>query len=434
MGNNADTETFRTVLSQAAPRLSYTPEDKGKDPILRNSRHCDLEAWPELDSPVLWLGFDAETLNKSQYAGILKDNIHGVSELARLRASAKVSSRKRTRKFTTPADMGSHLIKRGNRVLKPALKYAKKHLNLAPGAQLKSKVHEDSSTSVMGCLEGAPLGLDHKVTLRVNSKKDVLVIGLGRPSTSFDATLVLSQGRPWLTSDNSMKKESKLLLRQLAYHCAMAKTRYGYIRTEKDLTVCRFSGMIFSAAACVGAAGFESQRMKDATVEIESIPSTPRDISDEKQLTPDLALWWLCMMRLWELKTGDNKQTGLQESRETAQLSQFQGQRLHVSQFDAPMPVVPNPFQTSEAAVMGNQQGNKAHGNQLDIGNMNDQGFNFGQANQMQMEWSFSNNPNVVITSAWDPTLSNAVPDNNDHDMDMEISWGVEDENAEGQA
>lgn len=68
MGNNAGTETFRTVLTQATPQLLYTPEDKSNDPILRNSKHCDLEEWPDLVHPVLWLGFDAETLNKSQYA------------------------------------------------------------------------------------------------------------------------------------------------------------------------------------------------------------------------------------------------------------------------------------------------------------------------------------------------------------------------------
>lgn len=111
-----------------------------------------------------------------------------------------------------------------------------------------------------------------------------------------------------------------------------------------------------------------------------------------------------------------------------------------------PMPGVPYPFQASGAGAVGTQQGNEAPGNQLDIGNMDDQGFNFEQANQTQMEWNFSSNPTVFVTPAWDSNLgtiqedvakvpSNAGPDSTDHDMDnMEISWDVEDESAEGQA
>lgn len=223
---------------------------------------------------------------------------------------------------------------------------------------------ENDKSSISGFSRSAPLGTDHTVAFQRISDQDVLVVGLVRPSTVFEVHLLLrasqeNELKPASTDQSRrigpIEKEGLLLLRQLAYHCAKKKTRYGYIMTEKALTACRFSRMASPTAA--RAAELEIEKWKDVEVEVARVPWGSWG---KKHLTTDLALWWLCMMALSELETKDNKKSGSQETREAEELPHISDQGSQVG-LEALMPVVLPPLQ---AGAMGDQQENEAQDNQ----------------------------------------------------------------------
>lgn len=430
-----DTKTIRAMLSLQKPTVSYTPDIKARDPSLQKSKQGILQEWPEVDTPGHWQGFNADTLNilnKSDYGHILDLKTQKASmELAALRTSIEDSTWKEN--LTTAADV-EQLLKWNHKVLKRTLDLSVTQLGRHPSACVCSHMHNDE-TSITGYSRLTPLGIDHTVTLEGNSTQDVLVIGLVRPSTLFDANLLLPRPRKLFRSKQSrqVENESLYLLRQLAHHCSSNETRYGYIMTEKALTACRFS----DKACAVGEAELEGQKLKDMMVEIARIPWS---IADEKELTTDLALWWLCMMQLSEIEKKGPTRVGSQGTRETGQGTRETEQLPHIpDQCVAPMPVVLSP----QADAMENQHENEAPGTQLDIGE-GDQSFSFEQEHAIMMDCDPSNNSNAVITPAWDPlfpiqqdfidTPSNVFyppPVMMDTDMDQR-NW--EYERSEGQA
>lgn len=67
-------------------------------------------------------------------------------------------------------------------------------------------------------------------------------------------------------------------VRQLAHACSLAGAHYGYIQTEEDLTVCKFTSTTGQMSA-----------------QITTISWTNAGPND---LTTDLGLWWLCILAL----------------------------------------------------------------------------------------------------------------------------------------
>lgn len=173
--------------------------------------------------------------------------------------------------------------------------------------------------------------------------RHALVVGLARPSTTFNPSLLLYGKRdPASTNSSWIGKGSLFLLRQLAHHCDQEETRSGYIMTEEEFTACRFYDMPSTAA---GTAGTDYQDVKERGAELVRIPW--RHSCQDVELTTDLALWWLCMKRLSQLENGDPTRTGSQETHDTEQFPRIPHQGLHVG-FNAQMPVVPPPLQASE--------------------------------------------------------------------------------------
>lgn len=385
MDHEPVTKTLREMLTLEKPKVSYKPESGVRISMLQRSKNSSVQDWPQVNNPENWLGFDAKTLNES-YGGILDGRVYTATKVASLHAQAKECILQH--EITTPAEVG-YLIKWNDTLLRDGLEHGKAHIKQHNGACLQYQVFENED-SIIGCLKGAPLGADHTVKLGGSPNDHGLVVGLGRPSTCFDAAVLLPLGNYLYSRSerNRIHKESMCLLRQLADKCIRTRTRYGYVVTETTLTACRFSDM--QSAIQDGA---EAVCENDKQMKVEMVRIPWGDWSKDR-LTTDLALWWMCMMRLSELEKGPSR-VGSQGTSETEQLSHIP------NQCNAPMSVVLPPLLDG---AMVNQQHNEDPENQPGIGE-GDQSFAFQQEDPMMMDCDPSNNSNAIITPAWNPNL-----------------------------
>ena len=95
----------------------------------------------------------------------------------------------------------------------------------------------------------------HLISLRAASPVHLLV-GNARPAVKFSFRGVLSH-------EGALRDMYRLPLAELGYACRVANTRYGYIQTEEELVVCRFSNSTET--------GDGVDNPKDMTVEIASV-------------------------------------------------------------------------------------------------------------------------------------------------------------------
>ncbi|KAI1780197.1 hypothetical protein F4818DRAFT_453923 [Hypoxylon cercidicola] len=173
--------------------------------------------------------------------------------------------------ITKSADV-NHLIKWNDDMIVPTLRFAKEHLRIGDGVHIRTKIAAPDKSAIARIRNG-PLSLmvDHLIMLDDWPKQN-LVVGLGRPSLKF-------QGRMLADRLGNTSKEALWPLRQLANVGDITKTRYGYIQTNEDLTVCCFSREA-------------PDHWKAAVMPI------PWSRHGENQLTTDLALWWLSMLAM----------------------------------------------------------------------------------------------------------------------------------------
>ncbi|KAI0391759.1 hypothetical protein F5Y17DRAFT_468004 [Xylariaceae sp. FL0594] len=212
---------------QVTPRQILT---QPKRPIQGGSGLTNSQGykWPELGNRIaLWEEFNLNTLNAS-YGHILDSPIPEMGEIRPRPQEALVG-------LTVNSDSDvNRLIMWNDAVLRPTLAYAKSRLRLNEGVLLRHQVTTPDMTSLAAIPGRLP------------------------PPDGWE---------PWP-------------LRQLAQACVLAKTRYGYIQTEEEVTVCCFSSV---------------EGDKKLKAFIMPIPLTRHGAS---VLTADLALWWLCMLAM----------------------------------------------------------------------------------------------------------------------------------------
>lgn len=390
------------MLTLLKPEVSCNPGTWKGSSIQKSKQHI-RQGWPQVTKPNLkpWSSFDANTLNAlnmKDYGYILDLEIHPdmSPDRLRLRAGRAIGGMK----LTSPAHI-INLIKWNDKVLQQTLGFAKTYLKRHTGANLRYRVG-DSETSDIRRQTGILLDIDHIVKLEGFPKNHALVIGLARPSTTFNPSLLLyGKVDPASTNSSWIEKDSLFLLRQLAHHCDQEETRYGYIMTGEEFTACHFYDMPSTAA---GTAGTDYQDVKEMGVELVRIPW--RHSGQDVELTTDLALWWLCMKRLSQLENGDPTRTGSQETHDTEQFPHIPHQGLHVG-FNAQMPVVPPPLQASE--------------NHLDV---DGQSPDSEESDDMSIDmWgSEEQDPNLVTTQEEDTEIPSNQPPKM-IDTAMEENW-----------
>ncbi|KAI1317342.1 hypothetical protein F5Y16DRAFT_419781 [Xylariaceae sp. FL0255] len=280
MVQGSGTTTLRHLLTQSKPPVPCTA---------RNSRNTSKSEWPELKPASIsrWDDFNFETLNRSY--GFLLDLELPLEEL---RGAPEAATVLRGVAITTHAEI-QQLIVWNDSVLQPALNSAKKLLNLHVGVELKHMLSLDNTPFYMRPGDGPSVRVDHCVALDdVPSFK--LVMGLGRPASKV-------QAHKLFTDPDKTSLEHRWPLRQLANLCEEAQTRYGYIMTEENLTVCCFYRKEASSgeAARANVAGRPARTAVAADAEwLVAIMPVPWTRHGESQLITDLALWWLCMLAL----------------------------------------------------------------------------------------------------------------------------------------
>ncbi|XXH01049.1 hypothetical protein Hte_007400 [Hypoxylon texense] len=261
MANNANIVTLRRLLTQSKPEV----------PCKTNAKKNTSGKWPEViaSNIRLWNEFNLNILNES-YGHILDIEIPAGKLAGRPRAEAVLNDVE----ITKPIDT-MHLIGWHDRILRPTLAFAKKHLQLHEGLTLEQYVSPDKKEFERN---QPNLRIDHYVKL-ADYPVASLIVGLGLPSSKF-------QGRRLADRPEAASKDSLLPLRQLANLCDKASTRYGYIVTDQDLLVCCYYKTAVPGSTAAAA---------NWKVALMPVPWTRYG---EGQLTTDLALWWLCMLAL----------------------------------------------------------------------------------------------------------------------------------------
>lgn len=250
--------TLRRILSQPKPIVPRKTKS--------NKNTKARPEWPGITAQTIkvWDDFNLDNLNES-YGHILDLPIPGKG-LAVPDPSEVLS----TIEIVKP-DHIRHLIGWNDKALRPTLDFAKTYLNLYNGVRLYHRTSTADGSAIARIPGAARIQVDHLVALDEYPVAN-LVVGIGRPSSKF-------QGRKLASRPENANIENVLPLRQLANLCMIAKTRYGYIQTEEDLLVCRFSK-------------YQKDLWKVALMPI------PWSRHGENQLTTELALWWLSMLAM----------------------------------------------------------------------------------------------------------------------------------------
>ncbi|OAA61822.1 hypothetical protein SPI_04681 [Niveomyces insectorum RCEF 264] len=262
----ASNMTLRFALSQVKPDV---PCSSKPAPTYRRPD------WPELNVNV-WSEFNLDTLNKS-YGWVLDAPIALVTH--------------QPDEVITPAALASAVIQDGhvpnqlfawnNIVLQQTCNDAKDALEITPGIVVRGEHGTVDTQKGIKLRNGSRYLLDHKITLDQNDEP-YLVLGLGAPSTICSGHVLRN---PTLGESHGSHKWP---LRRLANLCKIANTRYGYIQTERELIACCFTRT---------AAGTDSEPSWSV-----SIQSVPWSSYGSAVLTTDLALWWLTMLALSDVK------------------------------------------------------------------------------------------------------------------------------------
>ncbi|KAG6006877.1 hypothetical protein E4U21_006596 [Claviceps maximensis] len=247
--------TLRHVLTQAKP----SPRRTWTKPFSKNTANSN---WPKLDSISIWNEFNLTNLNDS-YGHILDLSLADpLSPMADEILEDVVLARAR--------DM-NHLIRWNNEIIAFTIRFAKTQLRLYPGSMLGLKytpVDQPVEVKLPGM---PPVFLNHIISLDDHTER-FLVVGFGRQSPRWS-------GRELARELDRPRAALVWPLQQLANICRRAETRYGYIQTDEELVVCRFS-------VCA-----------NGHFNVKFMP-VPWSKNGADALTTDLALWWLCMLAM----------------------------------------------------------------------------------------------------------------------------------------
>ena len=256
----ANTTTLRQALTQNKP---FVPCDMAPG---RNTAAPDppRPSWPD-PTITIWDEFNLANLNES-YGHVLDTPVLE-ARLPFHRADQVLYgiSIERERDI-------KHLIRWNDLLMQRALRLAKSHLELYPGHVLCHRLSTADGSRTAKLLDKSHTFVVHHVLGLQQYPAHHFVVGLGRSSSKWDGTVLAAQPDTTII-------EHRLPIRQLANICREARTRYGYVQTDRELVVCCFSRD-------------ENDRWTAAIMPIPWTGGGPWN------LTSDLALWWLCMLAM----------------------------------------------------------------------------------------------------------------------------------------
>ncbi|TRX91316.1 hypothetical protein FHL15_007738 [Xylaria flabelliformis] len=241
--------TLREALTQAKPVVSNLfgrgsrdrPEILGVRPVTRITR---------------WDDFCMKTLN-DEYGPLLDREMSASACASVPKAESELFDIK-IRKLTDIP----HLIQWNDKMVNATLSWAKDECELCPGLELQTNAVVPNAISS---------SLDHWIALD-NVMLQPLVNGMAWLSSTIKTRKIFN-------GVNELSNVESRPLQQLAY--ISQRARYGYIMTDRDLLVCRFS---------------KAPSGDNFEVSLMLVPWSASGSS----LTTDLAIWWLCMKALSE--------------------------------------------------------------------------------------------------------------------------------------
>lgn len=267
--------TLRHSLVQEKPAFRCASKNYGT---------TSVKSWPFLEL-VEWQEFNLNELNNS-YGHILNLPATGPHWDAPVPTAA-------TELGNTAINIDQDilgLIGWNAKLLCTPLRFAKRSMSLYQGIELHhahSTPDKQLKTTVPGQQQGPHA--DHIISLN-SSPPQNLVAGIGRTSRKFNGAIVLAS----LAARKELAKRLTWPMRQLANLCRTLDTRYGYMQTDQELVVFRFSRIDHQNEN--DDHGEENGLVTEwFQAEVKSIPWTTHG---EQQLTTDLSLWWLGMLAL----------------------------------------------------------------------------------------------------------------------------------------
>ncbi len=261
----ADTTTLRQVLTQKKPPVRCYVEP-GPNTAAPAPNPETNKTWPT-PTITIWDEFSLANLNES-YGHIL-DRPTPAACLPCPQANQELSGLS----IEVEHDVRK-LIGWNNALMGPALQLAASRLELYTGRGLyysHSTAEKNKSNNASLLDQFRSSQVDHVIGLD-DFPVHHFVVGFGRSSSKWI-------GRALAAQRDNPTMNLLLPVRQLANICRAAKTRYGYVQTDKEVVVCCFSRD-------------DSDRWKAAIMPI------PWSRHGPEVLTTDLALWWLCMLAM----------------------------------------------------------------------------------------------------------------------------------------
>lgn len=256
MPDQAQTTTLRRLLTREKPAVPSTITSTNKS----NGDWAKLKK----TRARIWDEFNLDNLNKG-FAHILDTQLP--EELVQL-PSPDTTLGGLT--INVPHDL-FRFTEHNNSVMKPCLNVAKFLLGFQPGVALRHS-HSSADRTLVCKVPDIPgkTNVDHFIGID-DFPHSHLLVGFVRPSSKWS-------GRKLANCLGDPPISQLLSLSQLANQCVLAKTRYGYIQTDEELTVCRFA-----------------TRNSEQTVAFMPVPWSRHGPGT---LTTDLALWWLAVLAM----------------------------------------------------------------------------------------------------------------------------------------
>jgi hypothetical protein len=243
--------TLRELLSREKPIISH--------PSPTTDNTIDAE-WPELRNIKIWSEFTLGSLNES-YGHILD------RDLSQNTPEPPESEALPHDVISSDEDINI-LIDWHNSLPKQCVEFAESHLGLT--VQIFPLLYPRR-----GRASTQPVD---RVTRVMDEAAVIFIAGVWRSSSSWKSTELMHQLE-------QPAEDLEWPLRQLANQCQEAQTRYGYILTEKELVVCRFSYCLEWTWA----------KKIPVSAEIMPIPWTNQGVDT---LTTELAMWWLSALAM----------------------------------------------------------------------------------------------------------------------------------------
>ncbi|OIW25321.1 hypothetical protein CONLIGDRAFT_636376 [Coniochaeta ligniaria NRRL 30616] len=242
------------------------------------------QLWPEV-FVATWSGFNLDTV-ENLYGNILATDMDLPPTLASVPDSSGLELNSKQEKSGT-CFLPPGVLQWITAAIQPAVEEGKKQLGASSGRTLVQEV--DKAISNKDPDQSGPKFAKAAYVLSLSGRPtQYVVVGLIKHKSQWRADKVPDGQNP------SMNSEAPLC--QLANCCRQARVPYGFLLTEHELAVCRFT---FTQDDLTG------KSANPVNCELQSIPLANHGVG---LLTAPLALWFLTMLSLDEGRGGTTAQ------------------------------------------------------------------------------------------------------------------------------